>query len=83
MADRDEFEIFAEGVAAKLRKIQDPRVQLCVQRHIDNALYDALMKNAAPKRNSINAITSSTNNNKYKSLKYTVPGMSSFFNSYH
>ncbi|XP_049311804.1 uncharacterized protein LOC105228576 isoform X1 [Bactrocera dorsalis] len=73
IADRDEFEIFAEGVAAKLRKIQDPRVQLCVQRDIDNALYDALMKNAVPKRNSISALTSSSSNNRYKSLKYIVP----------
>nr|XP_014093585.1 uncharacterized protein LOC106619828 isoform X2 [Bactrocera oleae] len=83
IADRDELEIFAEGVAAKLRKIQDPRVQLCVQRDIDNALYDALMKNAVPKRNSISAMTSASSNNRYKSLKYIVPGMSSFFNYYH
>ncbi|XP_067634838.1 uncharacterized protein [Eurosta solidaginis] len=44
--NRDEFEIYAEGVATKLRKIQDPRMQLNAQRIIDNTLYDALMKSA-------------------------------------
>ncbi|CAH1977932.1 unnamed protein product [Acanthoscelides obtectus] len=40
---RDDDDIFAAGVATKLRKIKDERKKILVQRDIDNLLYDAII----------------------------------------
>ncbi|CAH1991206.1 unnamed protein product [Acanthoscelides obtectus] len=43
MEARKRDDIFAAGVATKLRKIKDERKKILVQRDIDNLLYDAII----------------------------------------